>query len=274
MSVRRLTDEPLHVHPPLIGAVLASPTRRAVAFALDCILLVVPTLAVALGAVALSLSFTDPRALRAIASLGRSASSGADADKAFIRDLAPLLVRLEAPGMPPAAASAVEEGDLEHAAELLKDYNISFSLNIVEGAEKPVRPRTIVLKIEKLIPAGIRAVALLGVPALYFVLFTRARHGATIGKWLLGTRVVRLDGEPLSSLEALERFVGYLHIPGTAFLSVADLWRDPNRRLPHDRVVHTAVVRKTPAARVPRPAPVRRQPVNGDTPEAGSTRQP
>jgi hypothetical protein len=29
-----------------------------------------------------------------------------------------------------------------------------------------------------------------------------------------------------------------VHIPGTMFLGVADLWRDPNRRLPHDRVVH------------------------------------
>jgi hypothetical protein len=26
-------------------------------------------------------------------------------------------------------------------------------------------------------------------------------------------------------------------------LVLMDFWRDPNRRLPHDRVVHTAVVR-------------------------------
>jgi uncharacterized RDD family membrane protein YckC len=80
------------------------------------------------------------------------------------------------------------------------------------------------------------------VGALYFTLLTRGRRGATLGKRLLGIRVVRLDGHRLSLMESFERFAGYLHIPGSLGLSLLDLWHDPNRRLPHDRTVHTAVL--------------------------------
>lgn len=99
--------------------------------------------------------------------------------------------------------------------------------------------------LERLIPQAVRGVALYGVAALYFGLLTRGRKRATLGKRVVGIRVVRLDGERLTLFESLERFVGYLHIPGTLFVGLVDFWRDPNRRLAHDRVVHTAVVRAT-----------------------------
>jgi uncharacterized RDD family membrane protein YckC len=89
----------------------------------------------------------------------------------------------------------------------------------------------------------LRAAAVFGVGALYFTLLTRGRRGATLGKHLLGIRVVRLDGGRLSLRESFERFSGYFHIPSSLGLALLDLWHDPNRRLPHDRVVHTAVVR-------------------------------
>ena len=60
---------------------------------------------------------------------------------------------------------------------------------------------------------------------------------------MLGIRVVRLDGHRLSLMESFERFAGYLHIPGSLGIGLLDLWHDPNRRLPHDRAAHTAVVR-------------------------------
>jgi uncharacterized RDD family membrane protein YckC len=245
MGLRHLTDEPLHVEPELVGLPLASPTRRFVAFAIDWIVVIVPTVLVGLGIAALSLSQTDPRALRALVSARSGGGSAAGSANAFWRDIAPLLTRLEAPGMPPAARAAIEDGNPGLAADLLKDYDITLALKIWEGPETKVPPKMVVLQIEKLIPPGVRAVSLLGVPALYFVLLTRSRRGATLGKRLVGIRVVHLAGERLSMIEGLERFIGYLHIPGTAFVSLLDLWRDPNRRLPHDRVVHTAVVRRS-----------------------------
>lgn len=104
----------------------------------------------------------------------------------------------------------------------------------VKGAElaSPLR-RTIAFALD---------LALYGVGALHFTLLT-ARRGRTLGKRMLGIRMVRLDGHRLSLVEALERFVGYLHVPGLLLISPSDLWRGPNRRLAHDRIAHTAVVR-------------------------------
>ena len=135
---------------------------------------------------------------------------------------------------------------------------------VVEERVPPLEPRRVVVPLKEFIPPGIRAVALFGVPAVYFVLFTRGRRGATIGKRVLGIRVARLDGERLSWLEALERFIGYVDIPATLFLGLTDLWRDPNRRLAHDRTVHTAVFRVRRAV----PAGV---PPRGDSPTGGAS---
>ncbi len=243
MPARCLVPEPFHVEPHLLGRSLASPARRVVAFLIDGIVLIVPTLAVGVAAAAFSLYLTDRAGFDAVRNLPQLNNKDAAVSRSEGRVLAPLLVRLEAPGLPPAIAAAVDEGDLDRAAELLRNANIEISMKVVEeSADQPLRPGFIRLPVERLIPARIRAIALLGVPALYFAAFARSKRGATIGKRLLRIRVVRLDGERLSWLEALERFVGYVHIPATGFISLLDFWRDPNRRLPHDRTVHTAVL--------------------------------
>lgn len=244
MAVRCLVLDPLRVEPHLIGQPLASPARRLLAFLIDAVLLIVPTLVVALGAAALSLYVGERAEFDAVRNIGRlndpdpvgSAERGA---------MAKLLVRLEAPGLPPAMAAAVEEGDVERAAAILKEHDIQFSINFEEGEGHAgeLRPKQIRFPVERLIPGPVRAIALLGVPALYFAAFTRSRRRATPGKRLVGIYVARLDGERLGWLESLERFIGYVHIPATAFVSLLDLWRDPNRRLPHDRSAHTAVLR-------------------------------
>ena len=148
--------------------------------------------------------------------------------------------------MPPAMTLAVEEGDLDRAAAPLGERKIAFALGVGEFGEQPLQPNAIRFPIERLIPGSIRAIALLGVPALYFAGFGRSRRRATPGKRVAGIHVARLDGERLGWLEGIERFIGYVHIPATAFVSLVDLWRDPNRRLPHDRTVHTAVLRGRP----------------------------
>jgi hypothetical protein len=256
--MRGLTNEPLFVDPALAGARLASPVRRILAFATDGLLLVIPTIVVALGATFLTLQLTQPRAIHAVIVLVKDSFSApanaapndeasqrrAAARREAVRDLVPLLVQTEAAGLPAAVKLAAEEGDLNRATELMKDREIIVSLYLDEGRnESPLKPNETRLELKELMPLGVRGIALLGVPGLYFVVFTRSRRGATPGKRLFGIRVARLDGERLTWLESLERFIGYVHIPGTMFLSLVDLWRDPNRRLPHDRVVHTAVFR-------------------------------
>lgn len=129
----------------------------------------------------------------------------------------------------------------------LEGHNFHFNLNLDESSEPPLEPKTIRVEVSRLIPERYRALSLFGVLGVYFTLLT-SWWGRTVGKWVARIRVVRLDGHRLSLLESLERFGGYLHIPASLFLPLVDLWRDPNRRLPHDRSVHTAVIRTRPAA--------------------------
>jgi uncharacterized RDD family membrane protein YckC len=243
MSTRYLTDEPLRVVPELIGQELASPRRRAFALAVDWVVLVLPSVAVALGAALLSLRLSDPGGYRALLGLWQGASAEPAARHALLRDIAPLLVHADAPGLTAAVAAAVEEGDRDRAASQLEDVDFTFALSLGPHNETPLPPKHVRIELEHFIPKALRAAAVFGVGALYFTLLTRGRRGATVGKRLLGIRVVRLDGHRLSLMESFERFAGYLHIPGSLGISLLDLWHDPNRRLPHDRVVHTAVVR-------------------------------
>lgn len=245
MALRRLVAGPLHVEAHFIGRALASPSRRFIAIGIDWLVLIVPTVAVALGAAVLSLRVSDPKGFDAIRHINRLRDAQPAVAHAEARALVPLLVRLEPQGLPPAVGAAVEAGDLDTAADLLRDENLVFALKLFEEVgDAKLPPKTIRVPVERIIPGPIRAIALLGVPALYFAAFSRSRRGSTVGKRMLGIRVVRLDGERLSWLEAIERFVGYVHIPATGFVSLLDLWRDPNRRLPHDRTVHTAVLRE------------------------------
>lgn len=229
------------VSPALRGVPLASPLRRALALGVDWTILVVPSVAVALAAALVSLRLADPAGFAALRALWSGSAESAESRDRALGDLAPLLVRLEGPGLP--VAVAVEEDDRARAGRLLADADIEFSLAIGPHAEKPLPPGHVRFEFERLIPEPARALALFGVAAAYFTLLSGGRRGATVGKRLLGIRIVRLDGHPLSLAESFERFVGYLHIPASLGLSLLDLWRDPNRRMPHDRVVHTAVIR-------------------------------
>ncbi len=273
MATRFLTDEPLKVVPGLVGAPLASPLRRAFAFAFDVAILVLPSLAVAVAAALAGLAATQPRALAALRDLVFHRGSLDPAERhAALRELAPLLVRLEADGLPEEISGAVRAGDLDRAADELDRRSLVIAMALSEHS-KPAAPSGAVrFPLERLIPEGVRGVALYGVAALYFGAMTRGQRGATLGKRLAGIRVVTLNGERLSAAESLERFVGYLHIPGSLGLSLLYLWRDPNRRLPHDRVAHTAVVRaprasERPAAGRARPAPDAEPP--GPAPDGG-----
>jgi uncharacterized RDD family membrane protein YckC len=85
--------------------------------------------------------------------------------------------------------------------------------------------------------------AIFAAGALFFALPWTFGRGATIGNLLFRIRVVRLDGHRLGLLESFERFLGYLHIPATAGLALLGIWNDPLRRMPHDRVANTVVIR-------------------------------
>jgi uncharacterized RDD family membrane protein YckC len=246
---RVVTDVHVNVSPDLVGQPLASPARRFLALAVDYLILFVPSVLVAAGAALLVLWISEPRALRALRVLQFGDSRDAAAVRAAYRDLAPLLARMDAPGMPAAAKAAVEEGDLDGAAELLSQRHLLVALAIGEREEPEPQEETVVFQVEKVIPRYARAVAMWGVAGVYFTLLTRSRRGTTVGKRLLGIRVACLSGGRLGWLDSLERFAGYLEIPATLGFALVSLWHDPNRRLPHDRLAGTVVLRvlKEPA---------------------------
>lgn len=238
---RMLTGEPLHVAGALVGREIASPRRRAAALLLDYLVLAIPALGVAVGAAALWLNLTEPAAYRALTTLlGKPTPEQA---VAAWGELAPLLVEVEMPGVPAEAELAVERRDSAAAAEALKDYELMFTINFEEGGEPELPAKTIRFEIQRLMPTPLRIVALFGVVSLYFTFCHASRRGQTLGKRVFRIQVVHLGGEKLSLFESFERAAGLLEIPATMGLALLSLWRDPNRRLPHDRIVHTAVVR-------------------------------
>ncbi len=240
---RNFSPEVLAADPSLSGRPLAQPWERGLALFIDGLILLVPTLGAAVGSAYLALRGSDPAAAMALVRLFQEEDKDPATAQTLLRDVAPLLVRIDAPGLPPEVAVAVAEGDLEGAAARLGDCDFMFALDIGGSRPPPLKPGTVKIEIEKLIPATVRGLALLGVPGLYFTLFLAWGRGSTVGKLLLGLRVARLDGRRLSLWEALERFGACFSIPGTVGFGLIELWRDPNRRLAHDRAADTVVLK-------------------------------
>ena len=82
-----------------------------------------------------------------------------------------------------------------------------------------------------------------GWASLYLTVMLSWWKGQTIGKRLLGIRVLRLDGEPITWWVAFERAGGYAAGFATGLLGFAQVYWDSNRQAIHDRIVGTVVVR-------------------------------
>jgi hypothetical protein len=83
-----------------------------------------------------------------------------------------------------------------------------------------------------------------GWAAVYATVLLSATNGQTLGKRLLGIRVIRLDGQPINWWVAFERAGGYAAGFATGLLGFAQVYWDANRQGIHDRIVGTVVVRE------------------------------
>lgn len=81
-----------------------------------------------------------------------------------------------------------------------------------------------------------------GWATLYMTVILSWWKGQTVGKRLMGIRVVRLDGEAITWWTAFERAGGYAAGFATGLLGFAQVWWDANRQAIHDRIVGTVVV--------------------------------
>lgn len=82
-----------------------------------------------------------------------------------------------------------------------------------------------------------------GWAGVYFTLSLAWLGGRTPGKWLVGTRVVRLDGRPLTTLDAFTRYGGYSAGLATGLIGFARVLWEPNRQAIEDKIAWTVVLR-------------------------------
>jgi hypothetical protein len=94
-----------------------------------------------------------------------------------------------------------------------------------------------------------------GWTGLYFTALTTLWRGQTPGKRLMGIRVIRLNGEPMTLWVSFERFGGYAAGLFTGLLGFAQVFWDRNRQAIHDKITETVVVRELPVARAMAPPP-------------------
>ncbi|HVH13675.1 MAG TPA: RDD family protein [Longimicrobium sp.] len=94
-----------------------------------------------------------------------------------------------------------------------------------------------------------------GWTGLYFTAFVALWQGQTPAKRLLGVRVVRLDGRPMTWWSAFERFGGYAAGLVTGLMGFAQVYWDRNRQMIHDKIVETVVVRDRGGAAAAAPVP-------------------
>jgi hypothetical protein len=85
-----------------------------------------------------------------------------------------------------------------------------------------------------------------GWASLYFTVMLSWWKGQTIGKRVLGMRVLRLDGGVINWWVAFERAGGYAAGFATGFLGFLQVFWDANRQMIHDRIVGTVVALDPP----------------------------
>ena len=83
-----------------------------------------------------------------------------------------------------------------------------------------------------------------GWAGVYFTLSLAWLGGRTPGKWIVGTRVVRLDGRPLTTLDAFTRYGGYSAGLATGLIGFARVLWEPNRQAIEDKIAWTVVLRE------------------------------
>jgi hypothetical protein len=248
----RVVAEPLNVAPALVGAVLASPTRRALAMAIDLAVLALLAespawglaLALLLLAALVGRSLVQEGARRCLAVavaavLGVAAlavawtawrpAGGESAGSTWSAAVDAAIEQAESAQAAPASAAA-SAPDAAQLARLVAE---------LERLQAQYRPKSLADRVDE----AFNDVGLgLGWGIVYFSLLPAFWQGRTLGKAWLKLRVVELTGRPLTPLRGLKRYGGYAAGVATAGLGFVQMLWDPNRQALHDKAAHTVVL--------------------------------
>lgn len=81
-----------------------------------------------------------------------------------------------------------------------------------------------------------------GWAAFYFSIFVGWFSGQTPGKYLVGIKIIKLDGEDLNLWEAFGRYGGYAAGFATGLIGFLQVYWDPNRQAIQDKISGTLVI--------------------------------
>jgi len=81
-----------------------------------------------------------------------------------------------------------------------------------------------------------------GWATFYFTVLTSFSGGQTLGKKLLGIKVLQLDGTSLTLWDSFGRYGGYGAGLATGLLGFIQIYWDPNRQAIHDKIASTVVI--------------------------------
>ncbi|MEP7103014.1 MAG: RDD family protein [Burkholderiales bacterium] len=267
----RVTPDDLNVAPELLGAPLARPMQRLLAIGIDITILAALSnfgnfwLIAGLALLAL-VHLRDPLAGRAPSRkwLLWTVAAGLLAFGAQQAWVAGRLVHEDR-----SDASEAAEDAIEAAAEALTSASAPAGVStkglVIEGVASAVpvptplqaaEARVAVLQAQlaearkpKSFNLGERVMGWadevglgLGWAILYFALLPVCWNGQTIGKRLLGLRVVELTGKPMTAMRAFKRYGGYAAGLATGMFGFAQVLWDPNRQAIQDKTAHTVVI--------------------------------
>lgn len=81
-----------------------------------------------------------------------------------------------------------------------------------------------------------------GWAALYFTALTGLLKGQTLGKKLLGIKIIKLDGSAMTTWESFGRYGGYGAGIATGLMGFLQIYWDPNRQAIQDKISETLVI--------------------------------
>ncbi|WP_299776041.1 RDD family protein [uncultured Pseudoteredinibacter sp.] len=81
-----------------------------------------------------------------------------------------------------------------------------------------------------------------GWAAFYFTVMSAWFTGQTVGKYLIGIKVIKLNGEKMSLWESFGRYGGYGAGLATGLMGFIQIYWDPNRQAIQDKISETLVV--------------------------------
>ncbi len=239
---RTVTDEPMFVDPDLLGRPLASPFRRAAAFAADlAIVLLIAILTIVAGNY-----IRHPALLNGcIKYLREEPGAKKDAlERNLTADIYGAIDKRKPDLLPAEMRSAIAARDDSALSAFVSSRGISIVMNL-DSKESKFNEKNGILTLGSDVITGFGGFAT-GVPFFiaYFTILTWALKGKTPGKAAAGIRVIALDGRRLSLWNSFGRAGGYAASAATGFLGFLEAFWHPNRQTIHDRIAGTVVTRE------------------------------